>query len=111
MQILVRVTHCNSTQFFFPSSSGRVQNTFFSFAFCNTCNSEIPKYIFLLSEDSIQEKRDVDELEGDTDTRKLFMKQGNLEEQMQKEISEYLDAKNKEVNSSNEIVSDFLSFL
>jgi len=64
-----------------------------------------------LSAQAIQEKRDVDELEGDTDTRKLFMKQGNLEEQMQKEISEYLDAKNKEVNSSNEIVSDFLSFL
>ena len=72
---------------------------FFSFAFRNTWTKEIPKYIFLLSEDSIQEKRDVDELEGDTDTRKLFMKQGNLEEQMQKEISEYLDAKNKEVNS------------
>ena len=53
----------------------------------------------------------MDELEGDTDTRKLFMKQGNLEEQMQKEISEYLDAKNKEVNSWNKIVSDFLSFL
>ena len=52
---------------------------------------------FYFSEDSIREKRDVDELEADTDTRKLFMEQGTLDEKMQKELAEYIDAKNKEV--------------
>ena len=39
----------------------------------------------------------MDALEEDTDTRKLFLEQGNLEEAKAKEIAEYLDAKNKEV--------------
>ena len=52
----------------------------------------------------------MDELEGDTDTRKLFMKQGNLEEQMQKEISEYLDAKNKEVIRRTKLSQIFCLF-
>ena len=46
---------------------------------------------------SLLEKRDVDELEENTDTRKLFLEQGNLEEKKAKELAEYLDAKNKEV--------------
>ena len=41
----------------------------------------------------------MDELEADTDTRKLFMEQGTLDEKMQKELAEYIDAKNKEVIS------------
>ena len=49
-------------------------------------------------EDRIKEKRDVDELEDETDTRKLFLEQGTLEEAKQKELAEYIDAKNKEVN-------------
>ena len=40
----------------------------------------------------------MDELEGNTDTRKLFLEQGTLEEKKQKELAEYIDAKNKEVN-------------
>ena len=47
---------------------------------------------------SLLEKRDVDELETETDTRKLFLEQGTLEEKKAKEVAEYLDAKNKEVN-------------
>ena len=46
---------------------------------------------------SALEKRDVDELEGGTDTHKLFLEQGTLEEKKQKELAEYIDAKNKEV--------------
>ena len=46
---------------------------------------------------SLLEKRDVDELETETDTRKLFLEQGTLEEKKAKEVAEYLDAKNKEV--------------
>ena len=45
----------------------------------------------------------MDELEGGTDTHKLFLEQGTLEEKKQKELAEYIDAKNKEVitNISN----------
>ena len=39
----------------------------------------------------------MDELEGNTDTRKLFLEQGTLEEKKAKELAEYIDAKNKEV--------------
>ena len=53
---------------------------------------------FYSLEDRIKEKRDVDELEDETDTRKLFLEQGTLEEAKQKELAEYIDAKNKEVN-------------
>ena len=50
-----------------------------------------------MHDSSLLEKRDVDELEAETDTRKLFLEQGTLEEAKAKEIAEYLDAKNKEV--------------
>ena len=50
---------------------------------------------------SALEKRDVDELEGGTDTHKLFLEQGTLEEKKQKELAEYIDAKNKEVIMTN----------
>ena len=49
------------------------------------------KHIF-----SRKEKKDVDDLE-EEDTKKLFLEQGTLEEAKQKELQEYLDAKNKEV--------------
>ena len=39
---------------------------------------------------------DVDDLE-EEDTKKLFLEQGTFEEAKQKELQEYLDAKNKEV--------------
>ena len=68
---------------------------------------------FLLSEDRIKEKRDVDELEDETDTRKLFLEQGTLEEAKQKELAEYIDAKNKEVNwkDNNGLNFRFFSFI
>ena len=47
----------------------------------------------------------MDALEEDTDTRKLFLEQGNLEEAKAKEIAEYLDAKNKEVHTYLILVS------
>jgi len=56
-------------------------------------------------EDRIKEKRDVDELEDETDTRKLFLEQGTLEEAKQKELAEYIDAKNKEEIASKELNS------
>ena len=62
-------------------------------------------------EDRIKEKRDVDELEDETDTRKLFLEQGTLEEAKQKELAEYIDAKNKEVNKKTIMVSIFVFFL
>jgi len=42
---------------------------------------------------SLKEERDVEELE--SGTKELFM--GQLQEEMEKEMQEYLDAKNKEV--------------
>ena len=64
-------------------------------------------------EDRIKEKRDVDELEDETDTRKLFLEQGTLEEAKQKELAEYIDAKNKEVNrkDNNGLNFRFFSFI
>lgn len=52
----------------------------------------------------------MDELEQETDTRKLFLEQGILEDQKQKEVQEYLDAKNKEVKLMTNILIFFLSF-
>ena len=52
----------------------------------------------------------MDELEADTDTRKLFMEQGTLDEKMQKELAEYIDAKNKEVNFMNKKFKIFSKF-
>ena len=46
---------------------------------------------------SLLEKRDVDALEAGSDTHKLFLEQGDLDDQKTKEIAEYIDAKNKEV--------------
>ena len=46
---------------------------------------------------SLLEKRDVDALEAGSDTHKLFLEQGDLEDQKAKEVAEYIDAKNKEV--------------
>ena len=61
-----------------------------------------------LANTSILEKRDVDELEGNTDTRKLFLEQGTLEEKKAKELAEYIDAKNKEVNKQTNLSSLFI---
>ena len=51
---------------------------------------------------SQKEKKDVDDIEaqlsGDNGTKELFLEQGSLEEAKQKELQEYLDAKNIEVN-------------
>ena len=52
----------------------------------------------------------MDELEADTDTRKLFMEQGTLDEKMQKELAEYIDAKNKEVISWTKNLKFFPNF-
>ncbi len=56
----------------------------------------------------------MDELNEETDTKKLFLEQGNLEEKQQKELAEYLDAKNKEVEYTEQtrliVVFLFLSF-
>ena len=54
----------------------------------------------------------MDELEGETDTYKLFLEQGTLEEAKQKELAEYIDAKNKEVNKkdNNGLNFRFFSF-
>ena len=46
---------------------------------------------------SLLEKRDVDALEEGSDTHKLFLEQGDLDDQKAKEVAEYIDAKNKEV--------------
>ena len=46
---------------------------------------------------SLLEKRDVDALEAGSDTHKLFLEQGDLDDQKAKEVAEYIDAKNKEV--------------
>ncbi len=46
---------------------------------------------------SLIEKSDVDALENNRDTHKLFLEQGTLEEKKSKELAEYIDAKNKEV--------------
>ena len=59
--------------------------------------------MLILQNTSLLEKRDVDELEGNTDTRKLFLEQGTLEEKKAKELAEYIDAKNKEVIETNSI--------
>ena len=54
------------------------------------------KYVF-----SRKEKKDVDDIEaqllGDNGTKELFIEQNTLEDAKQKELQEYLDAKNKEV--------------
>ena len=65
---------------------------------------------FYSLEDRIKEKRDVDELEDETDTRKLFLEQGTLEEAKQKELAEYIDAKNKEVISWTKNLKFFPNF-
>lgn len=46
---------------------------------------------------SIREKRDVDALEEDPDTKQLFLEQGTWESKQEKEMQEYLDALNKQV--------------
>ena len=52
----------------------------------------------------------MDELEGETDTHKLFLEQGTLEEAKQKELAEYIDAKNKEVNRKDNNGLNFCLF-
>ena len=39
----------------------------------------------------------MDALEAGSDTHKLFLEQGDLDDQKAKEVAEYIDAKNKEV--------------
>ena len=50
---------------------------------------------------SQKEKKDVDDIEaqilGDNGTKELFIEQNSLEDAKQKELQEYLDAKNIEV--------------
>ena len=52
---------------------------------------------------SQKEKKDVDDIEaqilGDNGTKELFIEQNSLEDAKQKELQEYLDAKNIEVIS------------
>ena len=59
---------------------------------------------------SQKEKKDVDDIEaqilGDNGTKELFIEQNSLEDAKQKELQEYLDAKNIEVISHN--ISRFL---
>ena len=53
---------------------------------------------------SQKEKKDVDDIEaqlsGDNGTKELFIEQNSLEAAKQKELQEYLDAKNIEVIKS-----------
>jgi len=67
--------------------------------------SEQTKLVEQLKAQAALEKRDVDELEGGTDTHKLFLEQGTLEEKKQKELAEYIDAKNKEEIATKELDS------
>ena len=51
---------------------------------------------------SQKEKKDIDDIEaqiaGSDGTKELFIEQNTLEDAKQKELQEYLDAKNKEVS-------------
>ena len=65
---------------------------------------------------SQKEKKDVDDIEaqlsGDNGTKELFIEQNSLEAAKQKELQEYLDAKNIEVikliNSLTSLTPSFL---
>ncbi|XP_059092773.1 uncharacterized protein LOC131888013 isoform X2 [Tigriopus californicus] len=56
-----------------------------------------------LNEAAVREKRDVDALEDDPDTKQLFLDQGTWEAQQEKEMQEYLDALNKQEIAETEL--------
>jgi len=66
---------------------------------------EQTKLVEQLREQALLEKRDVDALEAGSDTHKLFLEQGDLDDQKTKEIAEYIDAKNKEEIAAKELQS------
>ena len=80
--------------------------------YCKICRYRIltkPEYIF-----SRKEKQDVDDIEAqllcDNGTKELFIEQNTLEDTKQKELQEYLDAKNKEVKYLSQIYYNMFAF-